>query len=386
MTIDRQYVRETLQQLVRANSINPTFSGGTTSERAIAALVAEKLRALGMDVGRVEPEPERVSVVGTLRGRGGGASVMLYAHMDTVGIDGMPEPFSADVRDGRLYGRGAYDMKGGLTACLAAVKSIVESDVGHDGDILIAAVADEEVASIGMQAVLESTRADHAIVTEATELDVCIAHKGFCWIEVETHGVAAHGSRFDEGIDANMRMGRFLHELEKLERALRYRAPHALVGPPSLHAAVIHGGSGTSTYAERCRLEIERRMIPGETPAQVMREIQDILAALGAEDESFRAAARMMLAREPFESLDNSRAVKAVRAAARDVRGVEPATIGQTYWMDAAFLAAAGIDTVVIGPAGHGAHAAEEWVDLDSVSALSEILARATVELTRLDI
>ena len=381
MAVDTTYITATLTDLVRTKSINPAFANGEPSnEREIATRIAAMMRALGMEITEYEPEPGRVSVVGRLRGTGGGRSLLLYGHIDTVGVAAMPEPFSATVRDGKLYGRGAYDMKGGVTACLATVKALRDAGVKLRGDVLIACVADEEVASIGMAEVLRHVRTDAAVVTEATELRVCLAHRGFSWIEVETLGVAAHGSRFDLGIDANMRMGRFLARLDRLEQELRARPRHPLVGPPSLHAAVLRGGTGTSTYADHCRLEIERRTVPGETEDQVLAEIRALTDALAAEDATFKAGVRAMLTRESFEVDRNAPIVGAVLAAATSVLGTKPEVIGEPYWMDAALLSAVGIDTVVIGPVGAGAHALEEWVSLDSIAKLTEILARATTE------
>lgn len=378
---DTQYITTTLTDLVRTKSINPAFADGDPSdEREIATVAGRMMTALGMEVTEYEAEPRRVSVVGRLRGSGGGRSLMLYAHMDTVGVAGMPDPFSATVRDGKLYGRGAYDMKCGLAGCLAAVKSLRDAGTTLAGDVLIAGVADEEVASIGMAEVLKHVRSDAAIVTEPTELRVCLGHRGFSWIEVETLGVAAHGSRFDLGIDANMRMGRVLARLDVLEQDLRARTPNPLVGPPSLHAAVLRGGTGTSTYADRCRLEIERRTVPGETEAQVLAEIQAITDTLAAEDPTFRATVRPMLTRSSFEVDRNAPIVNAVIGAATRVLGATPEIIGEPYWMDAALLSEVGIDTVVIGPSGAGAHALEEWVELDSIAKLADILARAAAE------
>jgi acetylornithine deacetylase len=377
MQIDRAYLEHTLAALVRINSVNPKFSNGSTDESAIAAHLEGVLHALGMEVTRHEAARGRTSVVGRLRGSGGGRSLMLYGHIDTVGIEGMKAPLSGRVRNGRMHGRGAYDMKGGVAACLAAAKAIVDSGSALVGDLLFVGAADEEVASIGMSAVLKNVRADAAIVTESTELQLCLAHKGFCWMEVEVEGRAAHGSRFEEGIDANMAMGRFLGRLDVLERALRMRTPHVLVGPPSLHAAVILGGTGTSTYAAHCRLEIERRTVPGETEASALAEIQAILDSLAADDANFRARVRPLLSRGSFEARRDSSIVDAVHAAATSVLGAPPAIIGEPYWMDAALLADAGIETVVIGPTGAGAHAAKEWVDLASVESVAAILARS---------
>jgi acetylornithine deacetylase len=381
MHIDTEHLTATLARMVRIDSINPFFNDGKGDERAIAAFVAEELRGLGMRVETYEPEPHRMSVVGTLPGKGDGRSLMLYGHMDTVGVAGMAEPFSGAVRDGRMYGRGTYDMKGGLAACLAAAKAVAESGERLSGDLLVCGVADEEVASLGMIDVLTRVKPDAAVVTEATELDVCLAHKGFCWIEVETIGRAAHGSRVDEGIDANLRMGRFLSRLEALEQELRRRPAHPLAGPPSLHAGVLRGGSAPSVYAAQCHLEVERRTVPGETEAGCVAELQAIVDRLAEADPTFQARVRPFLTREAFEVAADAPVVQAVTAAATEVRGRRPAQMGHSFWMDAAILAAAGVETVVIGPAGAGAHADVEWVDMDSVHRLAEILARTAVSV-----
>ncbi|HEX9729989.1 MAG TPA: ArgE/DapE family deacylase [Gemmatimonadales bacterium] len=368
-------VTRLLSELVQINSINPAFSGGKTDERAIASFVAEWLDRIGLAVTSYEPEPGRMSVVGRRAGTGAGKSLMLYAHLDTVGVGEMAEPFSGAVRDGRVYGRGAYDMKSGLAACMQAAHDLADRDLA--GDVLVVAVADEETESVGMQEVLRYVHTDAAIVTEPTDLGICLAHKGFCWVEVETTGRAAHGSRFDLGVDANMRMGLFLAALDGLERELRARDPHPLVGPPSLHVGLLAGGTGPSIYAARSRAEIERRTIPGETEQQVVREIEHVVHQLAAVDPDFRAAVRALLWRDPFGVDQDAAIVRAVADAATAVLGSPPAYGGQTPWMDAAFLQAAGIETVVLGASGAGAHAAEEWVDLESVRNLSAILVAA---------
>jgi acetylornithine deacetylase len=377
--IDRQYLTDTLTGLVRINSINPTLVPGGAGESEIAAFTADSMAAIGLEVSVYEPEPGRPSVVGIWRGRGGGRSLMLNAHYDTVGVDGMVDPFSAAIRDGRLYGRGAYDMKGSLAACMSMAKGLIDGGIILDGDLLVAAVADEEYASLGTSDLLRHYSVDGAIVTEPTELDICLAHKGFIWLEVETTGRAAHGSRYDLGIDANMLMGRFLGELDKLEHALRSKPGHSLVGPPSLHAATIQGGSELSAYAASCRLQIERRTIPGETEAQVMDEIQAIIDRLSAADPEFQARAKSFFVRDPFEVSPRASIVQVLNEAASRVLERQPAMVGQMPWMDSALLASAGIETVVLGPAGDGAHAHEEWVELESVVQLAEILAEVTM-------
>jgi len=376
---DARYVRETLRQLVRLNSINPAFAADAPGEGPLADWIAGELGRLGCTVTRREPLPGRVSVAGTLPGSGGGSSLLLYAHIDTVGVEGMEDPFSGQVQEGRLYGRGAYDMKCGLAACLASVKLLADSGTRLRGDLVICAAADEETESRGMADLLGVVHTDAAIVTEPTELEVYVAHKGFCWIEVETLGRAAHGSRYQEGIDANLRMGRVLAELEQLEARLRRSTPHRLLGPPSLHAGVLRGGTGLSTYAASCVLQIERRTLPGESPEAVLGEIESILARLRAADPGFTAHARLLLARPSLEGTPESPIAQAVIAAATRRLGHPPAIAGAAYWMDAALIAAAGIETVVIGAAGGGAHAAVEWAELASVESLAAILTDAAI-------
>ncbi len=342
------------------------------------------LEALDMEVETVEPEPRRPSVIGRRRGAGGGRSLMLNGHLDTVGVEGMERPFEPRVEDGRLHGRGAYDMKGSLAACLAAVKALADAEIALAGDLVVAAVADEEVASIGTSAVIERARTDGAIVTEPTELAVCLAHKGFAWIEIEVEGRAAHGSRPDLGVDANLAMGRVLAEMAGLERELAGRPAHPRVGRPSLHVGTLAGGTGWSTYAARTVAGIERRTIPGETAEGALAEIERRLARLRGDaapggDAPLRVAARIALAREPFEADPAGPLAAALGRAAAETLGREPERIAVAYWMDAALLGAAGIETAVFGPAGAGAHEIEEWVDLESVERTAETLARAAI-------
>jgi acetylornithine deacetylase len=384
MQIDRKYTLETLARLVRINSINPTLAPGAPGEKDIATFIAESLRACGLAVETLEPAPGRTSVLGRLAGTGGGRSLMLNAHSDTVDVRGMAEPFSGAIRDGKLYGRGAYDMKGSLAACMAAAKALIDSGTRLRGDVLVAAVADEEYGSLGTSDMIAHVIAhgsvDGAIVTEPTALEVCLAHKGYLWIQVETAGRAAHGSKFELGIDANMKMGHFLAKLSELERDLRSRPPHPLVGPPSLHAAMLSGGVGLSTYAPSSTVQIERRTVPGETEAQATAEIQAIVDSLAAQDADFQATVRPFFVRDPFEVPASARIVQAVDRAAAKVRGCAAAHIGDTPWMDAALLQAAGVETVVCGAGGAGAHSDVEWVDVESVIKLAEILAEAAAD------
>lgn len=378
--IDPDYLQQTLVDLVRIDSTNPLLSPEGKGEQEIGAYVARALQALGLEVIVDEIAPGRVNVVGVLPGTGNGKSLLLNAHLDTVGFAGMGiDPLGAEIKDGRLYGRGSQDMKASMAAMMAAAKALVDGDIRLSGDLLITGVADEEHASIGMEALVKKYRADAAIVTEPTDMKLCRAHRGFIWFDVETFGVAAHGSRYKDGVDANMRMGRFLGKLEKLAGELLARQPHALAGPPSLHAALLKGGQEISIYAAHCKLQIERRTIPGETVETAAAELQALVDALVAEDAEFKANVRPTFWREPFEVDESAGIVRALEGVMNNHFGVPPEHSGQTFWTDAALLSAAGIESVLLGPVGAGLHGAVEWVDLASTRDLAEVLAQTAV-------
>ena len=378
--IDSDYITRTLTDLVRINSVNPSLVADGPGEAEAGAYVADALNDLGLAVTVYEMEPGRVNVVGRLRGKGNGRTLLLNAHMDTVGVEGMTiDPFGAEIRDGRLYGRGSQDMKGSLAAMIGAAKALVDGGVELAGDLLVTAVADEEYKSIGAADLVKHVQADAAIVTEPTDMTLCRAHRGYIWYDVETIGRAAHGSRYMEGIDANMRMGRFLCGLEKLERELRQRPSHPLAGPPSLHAAILRGGREISVYADHCLLQVERRTIPGETEVQATAELQAIIDQLAVEDDTFQAAVQATFQREPFEIGLDAAIVQALEQAMIARLGQKSEHTGMTFWTDAAILADAGLETALLGPIGAGLHSAVEWVDVQSALDLAEILADTAV-------
>jgi acetylornithine deacetylase len=262
-------------------------------------------------------------------------------------------------------------MKGGLAAIMVAGAAAARE--GLSGDVIVSAVSDEEHASEGVRSVLRRWQADAAIVTEPTHLRACVAHKGFVWAQLETRGRAAHGSRPDLGVDAIVGMAPALAGIPALQRRLQTRA-HPLLGAPSLHASLIAGGQELSSYPERCVVDVERRTVPGESADDVERELQELLAVARGTDPRLDTQLRMGLAREPFEVDPSADVVQALRAAAARTLGAEPEIVGHSAWMDAAFLSAAGIPTVVFGPSGEGAHAVEEHVELESVEQVAEIV------------
>jgi acetylornithine deacetylase len=359
---------ELTAELVRIDSVNPDLIPGGAGEGEIARFVAAWLEDAGLEVEVEEIAAGRFNVIGIARGSGG-RSLLLNAHMDTVGVAGMEHPFEPRSKDGRLHGRGAYDMKASLAAIMLAGAEAAQS--GLRGDVIVTAVCDEEVASIGSAAVAARVKADAAIVAEPTEERLAVAHKGFAWLELETRGRAAHGSRPDLGEDAIVRMGAALVRLEALDKALRGRPAHPLLGTGSIHASTIEGGTELSTYPDRCLVRAERRTIPGETEAHVAAEAE---ALLGDADGS----ARVTFFREPFEVSESAEIAALVGRHAG-----APAIVGVPFWADSALFAAAGIPTVVFGPRGEGAHAAVEWVDVASAERCAAVYAAVAEEFCR---
>jgi acetylornithine deacetylase len=247
------------------------------------------------------------------------------------------------------------------------------------GRLVVAAVVDEEYASIGADALVSAWTADAAVVTEPTDLSIGVGHKGFAWLEVETRGRAAHGSRPKDGRDAIMRMGRVLGRLEVLDRELQARPPHPIMATGSLHASIIGGGREWSSYPDRCRLQIERRTIAGEDGEGALREVQEILEALGAADPEFEASAQLNFARPPYE-VAAGHELPVTLAAAAAAQAVHARIGGMSFWTDAAVLAAAGVPSVLFGPGGAGLHSTEEYVNVADVIACRDTLARLAVE------
>jgi acetylornithine deacetylase len=296
-----------------------------------------------------------------MEGRHSGPSLMLCGHLDTVGVSGMQAPFDPVERDGRIYGRGSQDMKGGIAAMIGAAARLAAAGGIQAGRLILAGVVDEEYASIGADALVTQWKADAAVITEPTDLIVAIGHKGFSWVEITAEGRAAHGSRPAEGRDAILRMGRVMSRLEQLDRELQSRLPNPVLGTGSLHASLIEGGREMSTYPDRCILKLERRTIIGESIGQALREAQLILDELKTQDPEFSASASLIFGREPYQIVEGHPLTRALSKAV-SATGRESRQSGMSFWTDAAILGAAGIPTVIFGPGGAGLHSIEEYV------------------------
>jgi acetylornithine deacetylase len=371
----RNDIVELTSRLVSIDSVNPALVPGGAGEGEMARFVADWARDQGLAAEIVEATPGRPSVIVRAPGSGEGRTLLLCGHLDTVNVEGMVDPHVPRVDGDRLYGRGSYDMKSGLAAALIACREAAKR--GLAGDVVVAAVADEECDSIGVQEILETVRADAAVVTEPTELDVAIAHKGFVWFDLEVTGRAAHGSRPHLGVDAIVKAGPILTALGELDSALGAQA-HPLVGRPSTHASLIEGGVEMSSYPARCVIRLERRTIPGETVAEAEQEIDALLDRCRAADPDLQVERRTSLHREPLEVDPGDEIVTAVMEAARS-HGASPSLIGASYWADSGLIAAAGIPTVLFGPGGEGAHEIEEWVSIEQTEIVTRTLI-ATAE------
>ena len=367
--------RALARALVRIDSRNPALAPGGPGESACVALLREVLDGWGFrtDVhDAVAGRPNLLARIGEARRV---RTLMFSGHVDVVGVEGMTHPpFDGDERDERLYGRGAADMKGGVAAlCAAAWRA---SRDGLAGEIVVALTADEEYESVGTRAMLErGVRADAAIVGEPTRLDVMPAHRGFVWIEVVVTGRAAHGSRWDLGVDAIRHAGLLLAELDRLDADELSQRTHPLLGRASLHASTIEGGIGMSTYPDRCVLRLERRTLPGETGEHALAEVRRACAAVRARRSEFAAEVSLLMAQGPSDVAADSPIVRALEDALLE-RNEEVRVAGMSAWTDAALLNAAGIPAICFGPGDISlAHAAEEYIPLAEIDRATSVLA-----------
>ena len=374
MSIARGDADALARALIRIDSRNPTLVPDAPGEGEVARTLASILDEWGFSVQLADAVPGRPNVVARI-GPADAPALMLNGHLDVVGVEGMVhEPFAAEMRSGRIYGRGSADMKGGLAAMCAAATAVSKDS---SSQVVIAAVVDEEYESLGLRALLAAgVRAEAAIVTEPTRLAICPAHRGFAWIDVTLTGRAAHGSRYDLGIDAIMHAGLLLAELNTLEQTRDGGRRHPLLGRTSLHASTIHGGVGMSTYPERCELAIERRTLPGEDADSAVREITDACARVRERHPAFSAQVKLNTAQAPSDVATDAPVVERLRSALGG-EGMPVRVEGLSAWTDAALLNEAGIPAVCFGPGDISlAHAAEEFVPVGEIEQATRVLTR----------
>jgi len=362
-----------LRQLIEVDSSNPDLGSTGRGEAAVADVITSWLAPRGCEIARLEATPGRPSIVAIWAGTGGGRSLMLNGHIDTVSLDSYEgDGLAPVIRDGAMFGRGSYDMKSGIAAMMVAASSAAARP--HRGDIMLALVADEEFESAGTIEVLRSFSADGAIVVEPSNGEVTLAHRGLVWLDVIITGLAAHGSRPDLGRDAIVQAGRFLARLGDLAHDLASRPEHPFLGAANVHASLVRGGVEMSSYPAECTIGIEWRTLPGQDVDTVVAEIDALLVAVSAEHPGFSYRIVPGLTEPPFEADRSSAVVQSVLANVERVTGRPPVLRGEPFWTDCALLAAAGIPSVLFGVTGGGAHAASEWVDLASVETVARVL------------
>lgn len=375
--VDESGTLRILEDMIRINSVNPSLVPGASGEAEIAEFIADYMMGLGLETCVEEVESGRINAVGVLKGAGKGPTLMFNGHTDTVGVGYMDiDPFDPVTKDGKMYGRGSSDMKGGLAAMLASTKAVVDSGRELKGNLVVAAVCDEEYASIGTERVVDSYRVDAAIVGEPTDLQIEVAHKGFAWINIETCGVAAHGSAWQVGVDAIAKMGKVQVGLEQLQGEVLMKRRHDLVGPPSVHSSIIQGGRELSTYPDHCKLQVERRLIPGETKEDVETELRGLLSSLSDVDPDFKGTSEIIFFRGPMEVSPDEEICQSLLICASEVTGEKPHFIGGSGWLDTQIIWSKGTPAVAFGPIGEGNHAAVECVYVDSVLDTARIFER----------
>jgi acetylornithine deacetylase len=369
--LEKQFI-SLLSRLVGINSINSTLSDGP-GEGELAEFILSYLQKLNLEAEIQTIAPGRANVVATLPGSNRNSSLLLNSHLDTVGVEGMDQPFILKQADDKLYGRGTYDMKGSVAIMLLLAEYFVKHPPPLD--LLLTFVADEEDLSAGMDYLVNqwlgdiSPRPFGAIFLEPTEEEIGVSHKGFNWYMLEVMGKAAHGSRPEQGIDAILPLRSVLDELSKIQAELLEHEPDPLLGHGSLHTGTIEGGTELSVIPSQSRLRWERRTLPGESQQELDQEFKRMVQAAENHPGNHEVKARELFVRAPHKVPDNAEILKRLQKASP-----QSSTVGLSFWADSALGAQAGIPSVLFGPIGHGAHAIDEWVSLSSLIRVYEVL------------
>ena len=386
MPVTSQQVTDLLRDLVTIESVTPWLIPTGSGESAVARYIADWLSDTGAEVEIIDVQPGRPNVLARLRGTGGGPTLCLNAHTDTVGYEGWPDQALVPRIDGDLmYGLGAADDKAGVAAMMLVLRSLAESRVRLRGDLLIGCVADEEGVSIGSEHLAAQAAAidgiDACIVIEPQDSDwVVVEHQGFGWIDVITHGVAAHGCVPEIGVDAIVHLAEVITRLHALDRTRFEPHPSPMNGRTVFHTGTVSGGTDYATYQNLAKLGIEIGTQPGEHLSDRVAEIEAIFADVAATEPGFSGEVVVRLDREPFVAEGHEPLLAAVVPAMTEVLGRPPTITGLNAWTDAALMQAAGIPTLLLGSAGGNFHTVDEWTSITDLVRLCDILERAARE------
>lgn len=344
-------------------------------ERAVADYVARRLRDCGAEVVTQPVTGDRVNVIARVRGDRPGPTLMLNAHLDTVPPYGMAGAFTPRVADGRLWGRGAADMKGALAAMIMVVERLAAPGVTCSGELMLTAVAGEENGSPGMRALVDSgVRADFAVVGEPTGLRVGRAHKGAMWVQVSFRGVATHGSVPDQGVNAVYHAARFVTAVERELVPALGRRRHPLLGPATVNVGVVAGGDRPPMVPASCVVQLDRRWLPSETHDGVLSELGSIVERMRHADPRVDATVEEMAGTAGFVHAPLDCPADNPYLAMLCQLTADPEPVGLQFWTDGALLAAAGTPAVVCGPGDIAqAHSLHEWVAVDQLRDATEV-------------
>ncbi len=379
MTVTPESVTTLLSHLVKIESVTPWLIPDGSGERAIGDAMAVWLADLPVEVTFDELRPGRGNLIARLRGTGGGPTLCVNAHADTVGYANWADRALEPWMDGdRMYGLGVADDKSGCVAALLALREIAESGVKMRGDLLLAMVADEEGVSIGTEDLVQRYEIDASIVVEPDALpQIVVEHQGFGWIDVIVHGKAAHGSAPQDGIDAIVHMAEVVRRLNNRDREVFSKTADLRNGRTVFHTGTLHAGTDYATYPSRAVLGIEIGTQPGEHLSDRVREIEETFAEVARERPDFRGEVVVQLDREPFVAEGHEELLAALDVSATEVIGRPFEPIGLNAWTDAALMQAAGIPTVLLGSAGGNYHAPDEWASISELVSLTRILSDA---------
>ena len=372
----------TLADLVSINSVNPQYPGGP-GEAAVAEYVADYFRKNSIPFELQMVLEGRSNVIARLEGRPGGRTLILEAHMDTASELGMRRDPFRPVREGnRLYGRGSCDTKAGLAAMMHALKILSEAGIRPEASVFLVAAVDEEYSFRGVVKFLEKgIHADGAMVAEPTSLETVVASKGTLRWRLWTHGRTAHSSKPHLGINAVYKMAKVLTAMEERFPTVFQKRRHPLLGSPTLNVGIIQGGVQVNQVPDYCTIEIDRRLLPGETKESVWKEFEGLLADLRGHDSELEVEMEPPILQDcPLETRVCERIVQVVSKISQELMG-HSRIVGVPYGSDASKLAGAGIPSIILGPGNiDQAHAADEYVDLDQVALAAEFYARTILE------
>lgn len=391
--LKKYFSEEELVDIIRGMVRIPSYRGVENQETGVACFIQEFFRKEGIEAEVTPVVDGRCNVVARLRGKGEGKTLLLTGHMDTVPpYDMQGNPFEVTINNGRMHGRGVVDMKGSLACMMMAVAAVKRAGIELQGDLVFAGVIDEEDKSEGTRALIkQGFSADAAIVGEPTEMDINIGHRGLEWFEFTFHGKTVHGGKQKEGINAISKAARFISRVEeKLIPRIESRV-HPISGSSSMNYGYIKGGTQPSTVAGECMMQIDRRWVPGEKFEDIVKEYQDILDELHAEDPQFNADFKVMdisfmeegYIHEALEIDPGHALVKATGDSVFSVLKREAKLKSFTAWTDGGLLSSYGkIPTIVFGPGNlESAHSAGEYLDVAEVVPATLIYAMTAVKI-----